>query len=634
MSTTVPLQVKGMDCPDEIGKQPYSTSHAKDVLCLFAFSMFVSLWGLGAGPGLGDHEAIVAQGACETLQGRGWAIPHVNGDPFLRKPPLPIWLATIASIVVDPVAEPPQVSAYAARLPSGLAAVLTTLLVYSLARSMFGHRIAMVSGGVMTSCAGMLFFSHNAQVEMVLTLFCTASFVFFWFGTRGVRWRKLNLALFYVSLALAMLAKAPLPLGIVGLPLFAWWFMTIPWADLHDESNREGGSKSFWTRFRVQVSELRHLWLLPGIPLFAAIFLPWPVYVYSTVDGVLDIWRMEFLARYTGDLHEANGQFWYYLPILLMFALPFSLSLPEAFASPFRAVYRQHRTGLLFAFTWVAVQVVFLSTSPFKRPHYVAATVPALALLLGPTLDRLFLAARDFNTKKLVLTAGTAIAAVGIALIVGWFFVNREYPGIQRLYFVAAGIMMAGVISSGVTFVRRQRGLALVLLLGFVVACFAWTWDALGRSKVLQSKAYTMIDELEKRSIGNDDRLTSVLGRPDARLVHYMERAIPPLFSDLEIRSRRTGRKRIPKKLLDEGLERLRRRLASPGEEYFLLDVESWGQLRDTFGISAREVFRVAGEDADETDDDWVVITNAWNTGEEEDHLHTTSPGSCQLTFR
>lgn len=135
-------------------EESFSKSPKVDLLCLLLFSLFLCAWGLSSGPGLGDHEAIIAQGARQIRQGDGWLVPHVNDVPFVRKPPLAFWLAALSSELVDPPNVELPVSPLAARFPSAIAGVLTTLVVYLLSRSMFGHRIALVSGAVMASCTG------------------------------------------------------------------------------------------------------------------------------------------------------------------------------------------------------------------------------------------------------------------------------------------------------------------------------------------------------------------------------------------------------------------------------------------------------------------------------------------------
>jgi len=610
-----------MYATESFDAEPLGESPRLQILALLAFSVLVSLWGLTSGPGLGDHEAIVAQGARQIRQGDGWLIPHVNDVPFVRKPPLAFWLAAAASIAVDPQVVQPPVSPFAARLPSAIAAVLTVLLVYVMGRSMFGHRIGLVCGAAMAVSGGTLFFSHNAQVEMMLTLFCTAAFTFFWLGTESRPQRRVFLALFYAGLALAMLAKAPLPLATVCLPLAIWWFLVIPIAGWNRGADGDARSESLPARVSRQLRSAGRLWIIPGLFVFCVIFVPWPVYVCLKIDNALDLWKIEFIDRYSGALDARVRPFWYYLPIAFALTFPFSLSLPEAFASPFKEVYRTQRKGLLFALTWAVVQIAFLSTSSFKRPHYLIGAAPAFALLLGPTLARLFLAARTFSIRTLRRTCVLIVVGALLALVAGGFFVVREHSQLLRAYCVAGTILALGVPACCVAFLKRQRALSLALLHVCAALAFVGMWDGIGQARALQWQAYAMVETLREKSIGPEDRITWVVGRPDARLVYYLGREIQPLFSPLDLAAQRTGRRAIPRELLMAGAERLERRLESNEEEYFIIDAEIWDKMRHSLAPRAREVFRVLGDEQFDDDDDWVVITNDWNTGEEEDFV-------------
>ncbi|NOS99499.1 MAG: phospholipid carrier-dependent glycosyltransferase [Phycisphaerales bacterium] len=598
-------------------EEPVGRSPALDVLVLLAFSSFLSLWGLVGGPGLGDHEAIVPLGARQIRETGEWLIPEVNDLPFIRKPPLAFWLAAAASYVVDPPVVQPPVSPLAARLPSALAAIATTLVVYGLGRSMFGHRIGMVSGAVMAASAGTLFFSHNAQVEMVLTLFGTMAFAGFWWGTETASRRSRAIWLCYASLSLAMMAKAPMPLGTVCLPLAVWWFFVKP--AVRDAApvgaSRPTYSAGVWHQI-VRVGRLRPL---SGIILFGLLFLPWPIYVYSNVENALYLWKIEFVDRYSGELSGRSQPFWYYLPIALALTFPFSLSLPEALAAPFRNVYREHRKGLLFALTWATIQLVFLSISAFKRPHYLIGALPAFSLLLGPVLDRLFIAARAFDRRRLHLAAVVIVLAIPVGLVLGAVFVQREYADVMRAYLVGGLLVGVGAVAGTIAFVRRRRAFSLATLCVSSGLAFGITWDAIGLSRALNGQVDTMADQLRAESIGAEDRLTWVVGRPDARLAYSLGREIQPLFSPLEVAPFREGRATIPESLVTAGADRLRRLLAAAQEEYFIIDADFWDRLRQNDGLPAREVLRVPGDEIDDTDDDWVVITNPWNTGEEED---------------
>src|SRR5437764_13093890 len=91
-------------------------------VALIAFTAFVSCYGLTAGE-LYRNEGLRALIGAECLRGH-WVVPQLYGEPMLTKPPLAYWLVALLSVPFG------QVTAWSARLPSALAAIITTFLVF------------------------------------------------------------------------------------------------------------------------------------------------------------------------------------------------------------------------------------------------------------------------------------------------------------------------------------------------------------------------------------------------------------------------------------------------------------------------------------------------------------------------
>lgn len=584
-------------------------------LVLLAFAIIACVWGLDAGPPLSDHEAIVPQCARQIRQSGNWLIPYFNNVPFVRKAPLQFWLVAATSYLTDPTELTPPVSVLAARLPSAIAAILTVLVVARLGRTMYRSQTGLIAGAIMACCGGTLFFAHNAQTEMLLTFFIAAAMACFYKGTTQPDRRRRHMIGFYIFLALGMLAKAPMPLAMVVLPLCVYWFVTIPTAQAFSgDRNADSRLKTMAIGIGRQTKRLRELWLLPGIIIFLALTLPWPIYVYLKIDNALELWRTEFIDRYVGLLSDKVKPPWYYLPILFGMAVPFCLSLPEALVAPFRAKFKPQRAGMLFVLTWVVIQIAFLSTSAFKRPHYLLPVLPGACLLLAPVIDRLFFGSARPNVRRDRIAVLIIWAAALIGTPVGVYAIWKQTPNILWATYPAVAMLLGGIGLGGWLFRRQRRQASLVVLFVLPVILFGWTWSALGRSDFAKAQVKTA-QALKRLGIGENDRITNAVGRPDARLSYYLGTQVLSLYSPLEIAARRRGRLEAPLDLLLEGAQRIADRLNSERKEYFIFKAKELDTLKTFVPIEYTEVLRVETQ-PDNPGKAIVVITNKWNTSE------------------
>ena len=110
-----------------------------------AYLFLVVAWGLLCLPNLGlpslwdIDEGKNAQAAVEMQESSNWIVPTFNYELRADKPPLLYWLQAGGYALFG-------VNELAARLPSALAALLSILLTYELARRSFGPHVALLAG--------------------------------------------------------------------------------------------------------------------------------------------------------------------------------------------------------------------------------------------------------------------------------------------------------------------------------------------------------------------------------------------------------------------------------------------------------------------------------------------------------
>lgn len=574
---------------------------------LLAFASFTCLYGLRGGPPMGDHECINALAARNILAGGDWLIPQVHEAPLIRKTPLGVWLIAITGKAAQWLGAAEPVTALTARLPSALAGIGTALVVCWLGSMLYGARIGLVAGFIAAGSAGIIGFGRNAQVDMVLAFFVTLSMACFWRGAlHGERDRR-YLAAFYISFAMAMLAKAPLPLVMVGLPLAVYLLGVRPMLDTAKDP-RIGSRMGRWgAALRLRIVEIATYWLIPGVALFIVIVAAWPIYVASKVDTAVALWRIEYLSRFTGDLSDKVKPFHYYIPIVFGLLFPFLASLPEALAAPFLRRYRAHSAAAHYVFVWAVVGTVFLSSSSFKRPHYLLSVLPAYCLLLAPVIDRLFFQAGGV-TRAARATCMILPGLLPIGAVVGGWFLRREAPQLMTTYVITISAAVIAWSLACWAYARDRRVTSFALLNLATVVALIVAWPALSTGAGLNRETEAMAAAMRKAELDPARTVYWMDGQPNSTLPFYHGVRIRRLISEVEMASIRTGRASISEEVYAAAAKRVQERLRDEPPAYFVVSAEHFDLLGRRTDMTIRELFRLSGVHED-AEDELVVFT-------------------------
>jgi 4-amino-4-deoxy-L-arabinose transferase-like glycosyltransferase len=341
-----------------------------DGLLLLAFCGFFFFYGLGAFGLLGADEPRYAQVAREMLDRSDWVTPTLQGKPWLEKPALYYWQAMLSFRVTG-------VTDQAARIPAVFDATLLIAIIYLFLRRF--HRGSELDGALIAaSCAGLIGFARAAATDMPLAA-CFTIALLGWYAWHDAR-RNVYLAAFYIFLALGTLAKGPVAPALSAVIIFIFVAIRRDWRAL-----------------------LHTLWI-PGIVLYLAITLPWFIAVQLRNPEFFRVFILEHnLARFSQDLYHHRQPFWFYLPVLLLAMMPWTIVLMMAVAERVRLIWSEGKGALagpedswpVFLLIWIVVPVLFFSASQSKLPGYILPAVPAGALLVTQ-----YLAARRSNNDK------------------------------------------------------------------------------------------------------------------------------------------------------------------------------------------------------------------------------------------
>jgi 4-amino-4-deoxy-L-arabinose transferase-like glycosyltransferase len=184
-----------------------TTRTRTDVFLIAGFCAFLFFYGIGQFGLIGADEPRYAQVAREMLERHDWITPVLNGHPWLEKPPLYYWQATLAYSLFG-------VSDWAARIPSAIDASLMVVAVYLFFRR-FRSSLEVDAALITASCAGVIGYARAASMDMALAAAFTVGMLSWWAWRESEK--RIWLALFYAAMALGMLAKGPVAPFLAGV---------------------------------------------------------------------------------------------------------------------------------------------------------------------------------------------------------------------------------------------------------------------------------------------------------------------------------------------------------------------------------------------------------------------------------
>jgi 4-amino-4-deoxy-L-arabinose transferase-like glycosyltransferase len=123
----------------------------------------------------------------------------------------------------------------------------------------------------------------------------------------------------------------------------------------------------------------------------------------------------EHFARFLTTVHRRDEPWWFFVPVLIAGALPWTTmwlqSIRDSWRAPDTGFFRTRR----FLLMWIAANMLFFSVSHSKLPPYIVPVMPAVALLLGDFLTRMN--RQSLRRHLLGLGAFWLIGALALAVI-------------------------------------------------------------------------------------------------------------------------------------------------------------------------------------------------------------------------
>jgi 4-amino-4-deoxy-L-arabinose transferase-like glycosyltransferase len=334
---------------------------------LIVVAIAVRLATLGLYPLMDNTEARYAEVARQMVVTGDWiTLHHRAGEAFWSKPPLSTWLTAISFTLFG-------VNEFAARLASLVPSLGVAWLVYDLARRRGRGATALRATAVLLTTPIFFVAAGGVMTDAALVLGTTLSMAGFWHAMtrsdgRGRVWGYL----FFVGLAIGLLAKGPVGVVLTLVPVGIW---TV-W---------KGGIGNVWRRVP---------WIT-GTLLTAALAVPWYVLAEMRTPGFLDYfivgehWNRYLVSGWKGDRFgtahaRPRGTIWLFL---------IATTLPWCAAWLALAIRKRRIAGPVTAandggwraylWLWLLASPVFFTPAGNILATYVLPGMPAFALLVA-----------------------------------------------------------------------------------------------------------------------------------------------------------------------------------------------------------------------------------------------------------
>ncbi len=365
-------------------------------------------------------EARYVEIARKMVETGDWVTPQfAYGVPFWGKPPLHTWVSAAGMKIFG-------VNHFGGRIFIFLTAVAMVVMLYRWARGIKGPDYALVGTTILAS--GGLFYLAMATVmtDMVMVAGTSLSMAGFYSAIRRAPGAKLWGFLFFVGLAIGMLAKGPIAVVLTALPIFMWVLFQNRWVDT-------------WQRLP---------WITGGL-LACVIFVPWYVMAELKTPGFLRYFIVgEHFERFInsgwkGDLYgsghaQPKGMIWIFWVLAMLPWSFFFLAPLLSFKAIFSGMKGEDDGWSSYLLCWALSPMIFFTMATNIIPTYIFTGVPAVCFL-SVDLWKFAAKEREFPTPGVSrFFTGTACVALMIFAAAYVLFIQRgpDAPKKSQMYVI------------------------------------------------------------------------------------------------------------------------------------------------------------------------------------------------------
>ncbi len=378
----------------------------------------------------------------EMVVSGDWTTPRLNELKYFEKPPLQYW-ATAAAYTLFGEHQ------WTSRLWTALTGFAGIALVCFAGTRLFGRETSWYASLLLGSSLLYVMMGHINTLDMGVTFFITLGIVGLLLGQTATHAtdQRNGMWLAWLGMGLAVLSK-----GLMGIIL-------------------PGTALLIYAAIHRDFGVLKRMHWLSGLLIFFAITAPW---FYAVMKANPEFFERFFIyEHYTRFTTKDLGRYqpWhYFIPILLVGALPWTLLMFDSLARSWRIQSNYSSAGkpfhaARFLMIWVVFIYVFFSISGSKLPSYLLPMFPALALLMGKRLTEM--RAKTLLWQVLPLIP-LPLLFMAVAFNVGDYadtlLQKNLYPHYTPWLVVGAATLLVGLLSAVWLLIEDRKPTAVLVL--------------------------------------------------------------------------------------------------------------------------------------------------------------------------
>ena len=354
----------------------------KSAFAVIGIFILLYIMPLGVRPMVIPDESRYAEIPREMIASGDWVVPSLNGLRYFEKPVLGYWLSAASMVLFGQ-------NAFAARFPSAVAVGISALFLFLIVRRFAGgYWMGIIAALVFLTCIEVFGVGVFSVLDSIFSMFVTAALISFFFAYMEVKSFKKTgfLTLFGIFCGLAFLTKGFLAFAITVIIIVPFMIWEGQWKEL----------------FRIS-------W----IPIVTAVIisLPWSIMIHFREP---DFWNYffwgEHIKRFMSDNAQHSYPFWFFIPIIIGGALPWTVLFPSAISGRWK---RRLKAPLIrFVICWFLFLFLFFSISKGKLGTYILPCFPPLAIFITVGLKKYL-----ERGEKRAFTFGASFLAVVLGVL-------------------------------------------------------------------------------------------------------------------------------------------------------------------------------------------------------------------------